>query len=102
MASIGMVGVGDMGSEMVPHLVAEGHQVWAFDPDPERLKAAVADGARAAVSPADAARHSEASLSLVMSEDIAAAHFGADGILAGLRPDAVLVVCSTTTPALLD
>ena len=32
MTLIGMVGVGDMGSEMVPHLVAEGHQVWAFDP----------------------------------------------------------------------
>lgn len=102
MASIGMVGVGDMGSEMVPHLVAQGHQVWAFDPDPERLNAAVAAGARAAVSPADAARHSEVSLSLVMSDDIPAAHFGSDGILAGLRPDAVLVVCSTTTPAVLD
>ena len=102
MTLIGMVGVGDMGSEMVPHLVAEGHQVWAYDPDPDRLKVAVADGARAAASPADAARRSEVSLSLVMSEDIAAAHFGVDGILAGLRPDAVLVVCSTTTPAVLD
>jgi 3-hydroxyisobutyrate dehydrogenase len=102
MTLIGMVGVGDMGSEMVPHLVAEGHQVWAFDPDPERLKAAVGDGAMAAVSPADAARRSEVTLSLVMSEDIPAAHFGADGILAGLRPDAVLVLCSTTTPTLLD
>jgi 3-hydroxyisobutyrate dehydrogenase len=91
-----------MGSEMVSHLVAEGHQVWAYDPDPDRLKVAVADGARAAASPADAARRSEVSLSLVMSEDIAAAHFGVDGILAGLRPDAVLVVCSTTTPAVLD
>lgn len=99
---IGMVGVGDMGSEMVPHLVADGHQVWAYDPDPERLKAAVADGARAAVSPADAARRSDVLLSLVMSDDIPAAHFGADGILAGLRPDAVLVLCSTTTPAVLD
>lgn len=102
MTLIGMVGVGNMGSEMVPHLVAEGHQVWAYDPDPDRLKVAVADGARAAASPADAARRSEVSLSLVMSEDIAAAHFGMDGILAGLRPDAVLVVCSTTTPAVLD
>ena len=37
-----------------------------------------------------------------MSEDILAAHLGADGILAGLRPDAVLVLCSTTTPTVLD
>jgi 3-hydroxyisobutyrate dehydrogenase len=102
MTSIGVVGVGDMGSEMVPHLVAEGHQVWAFDPDPQRVKAAVAAGAKAAVSPAEAARHSEVVLSLVMSEDIPAAHLGADGILAGLRPDAVLVICSTTTPAVLE
>lgn len=102
MTLIGMVGVGDMGSEMVPHLVADGHQVWAFDPDPARLKAAVAHGARAAVSPADAARRSDVLLSMVMSEDIPAAHFGADGVLAGLRPDSVLVVCSTTTPTVLD
>lgn len=102
MTVIGMVGVGDMGSEMVPHLVAEGHEVWAFDLDPERLKTAVAHGARAAASPADAARRAEVTLSMVMSEDIPDAHFGTDGILAGLRPDAVLVVCSTTTPAILD
>ena len=102
MASVGMVGVGDMGSEMVPHLIAEGHQIWAFDTDPERLRAAVTHGARAAESPSDAARHAEVTLSMVMSEDIPVAHFGADGILAGLRPDAVLVICSTTTPAMLD
>lgn len=88
-----------MGSEMIAHLVAAGHQVWAYDPNPERMKAAEADGARAASSPADAARHADVVLSLVMSDDIPAAHSGPDGILAGLQPDAVVVVCSTTTPA---
>lgn len=43
--SIGIVGVGDMGSEMVPHLVAAGHTGCAFDPDRAWLTAAVAAGA---------------------------------------------------------
>jgi 3-hydroxyisobutyrate dehydrogenase len=102
MSSVGVVGVGDMGSEMVAHLVADGHRVWAYDPNPERMKAAEADGARAASSPADAAHHADVVLSLVMSDDIPAAHSGPDGILAGLRPDAVVVMCSTTTPAAFD
>ncbi|TPG35943.1 NAD(P)-dependent oxidoreductase [Mycolicibacterium hodleri] len=102
MTAIGMVGIGDMGSEMLPHLIAGGYPVWAFDPDPSRLRAAVAAGATAAESPADAARHSDVVLSLVMSDDIPTAHFGENGILQGLRPGALLVICSTTTPAVLD
>lgn len=84
--SVGIVGVGDMGSELVPHLVADGHAVTAFDVDPARLEAAVAAGAQRSLSPYDAAAHADVLLSLVMSEDIPAAHFGAQGILAGLRP----------------
>jgi 3-hydroxyisobutyrate dehydrogenase len=100
--SVGIVGVGDMGSELVPHLVADGYSVTAFDVDPVRLDAAVAAGAQRAVSPYDAAARTDVVLSLVMSEDIPAAHFGDQGILAGLRPGALLVVGSTTTPEMME
>ena len=57
--SVGIVGVGDMGSELVPHLVADGYSVTAFDVDPVRLDAAVAAGAQRAVSPYDAAARTD-------------------------------------------
>jgi 3-hydroxyisobutyrate dehydrogenase len=100
--SVGIVGVGDMGAEMVPHLVSDGYSVAAYDVDPARLAAAVAAGAERATSPSDAASKADVVLSLVMSEDIPATHFGDQGILAGLRPGAVLVVGSTTTPEMIE
>jgi 3-hydroxyisobutyrate dehydrogenase len=98
MVSVAVVGVGDMGSEMIPHLLAAHFDVTAYDVDPEKLKAAVNHGARRSDSPAAAARQADVVLSLVMSADIESAHFGENGILAGLKPGAVLVIGSTTTP----
>lgn len=98
MVSVAVVGVGDMGSEMIPHLLAARFGVTAYDVDRGRLKAAVDHGARASDSPAAAAREANVVLSLVMSADIQSAHLGENGILAGLQPGAVLVIGSTTTP----
>ena len=101
MTSVAVVGVGDMGSEMIPHLVAARFNVTAYDINRERLKAAATEGARLSNSPAGAAREADIVLSLVMSADIKSAHLGQDGILAGLRPGAVLVIGSTTTPEIV-
>lgn len=101
MVSVGLVGVGDMGAQMLPHLRDAGFDVTAYDTDPARLDIARGLGAVVAGSPAEAARRAGVVLSLVMSADIAAAHFGAEGILAGLGDGCVLVIGSTTTPQLL-
>lgn len=101
MVNVALIGVGDMGAPMLSRLLAAGFDVTAHDIDPVRRQAAVTAGATAADSPAAAAAAADVVLSLVMSDDIAAAHFGDDGVLAGLRPDAVLVIGSTTTPAVV-
>jgi 3-hydroxyisobutyrate dehydrogenase len=101
MVSVAVVGVGDMGSEMIPHLLAARFDVTAYDINRGRLKAAVDHGARPSDSPAAAAQEANVVLSLVMSADIQSAHLGEDGTLAGLQPDAVLVIGSTTTPDIL-
>jgi 3-hydroxyisobutyrate dehydrogenase len=101
MTSVAVVGVGDMGSEMIPHLIAARFNVTAYDINRERLKAAATDGATLADSPAGAAREADIILSLVMSADIETAHLGKDGILAGLRPGAILIIGSTTTPEIV-
>jgi 3-hydroxyisobutyrate dehydrogenase len=98
MVSVAVVGVGVMGSEMIPHLLAARFDVTAYDVNRGRLKMAVDHGARPSDSPAAAAREANVVLSLVMSADIQSAHLGENGILAGLQPGAVLVIGSTTTP----
>lgn len=98
MPAIGLVGVGDMGSAMLPHLLAAGFAVTAYDVDPARMQAATVAGAQPGSSPAGAAENADVVIALVMSSDIPAAVLAEDGALAGLRPGAVLVCCSTMTP----
>jgi len=100
MLSVALVGVGDMGSAMLPHLVAAGFTVSAYDTEPSRQQAAVIAGAVHSQSAADCARHADLVLCLVMSADIPAALFGENGALTAARPGSVVVVGSTTTPAM--
>ncbi|MHA3019716.1 NAD(P)-binding domain-containing protein [Mycobacterium sp. BMJ-28] len=102
MSTVGLVGIGDMGSAMLPHLLDAGFDVTAYDSDPLRLQAAAEAGADPAVSAAAAAAAADTVLSLVMSEDIPTAHYGPQGILAGLRPAGLLVIGSTTTPEVIQ
>ena len=48
---IGFIGVGRMGSGMASRLLAAGHSVTVYDPDPAAVAALVARGAAAAASP---------------------------------------------------
>ncbi|WP_426507236.1 NAD(P)-binding domain-containing protein [Dactylosporangium sp. McL0621] len=96
------MGLGDMGSRMVPHLLRSDHRVVVFDVVRDRIDAMTALGAVAADSPAAAARDTDVVISTVMSDDIPVAHLGQDGILADMRPGAALAVLSTTTPDMLQ
>jgi 3-hydroxyisobutyrate dehydrogenase len=59
MVSVAVVGVGDMGSEMIPHLLAARFEVTAYDVNPGKLKAAADHGAKSSDSPAAAAREAD-------------------------------------------
>ncbi|KUL45802.1 hypothetical protein ADL28_36455 [Streptomyces violaceusniger] len=102
MSTVAVVGIGDMGTEIVPHLVSAGFDVKAFDIVSERLDRACAAGARGASSAADAARGADVVLGLVMSEDIPTAYLGTDGILAGTGDGTVVLIGSTTTPSAVE
>ncbi|MEI7444640.1 MAG: NAD(P)-dependent oxidoreductase [Burkholderiales bacterium] len=93
---LGYVGVGLMGGPMVARLVARGWHVRAFDVVPERLAAAVASGAQAASSPADAARGAGlVLLNLPTTDAVEQAVFGDDGVASGIAPPARVVDFST-------
>jgi 3-hydroxyisobutyrate dehydrogenase len=102
MSTVGFVGVGDMGSRMVPHLLRANHRVIVFDVVRDRLNAMTALGAVAAESAAAAARDADVVISAVMSADIPAAHLGPRGILAGVPAGTALAILSTTTPDMLQ
>jgi 3-hydroxyisobutyrate dehydrogenase len=102
MSTVGFVGLGDMGSRMVPHLLRAKHRVLVFDVVRDRLNAMTALGAVAAESAAAAARDADVVISTVMSADIPAAHLGPRGILAGMRAGTALAILSTTSPDMLQ
>ena len=100
--AVAVVGFGDMGEQMVPHLLAAGYRVSVYDIDVSRLDAARTTGAAIAASAAEACRGADVVLGLVMSEDIPGAYLGDDGILAGAGAGTTVLICSTTTRAYVE
>ncbi|MGQ0511176.1 MAG: NAD(P)-dependent oxidoreductase [Betaproteobacteria bacterium] len=93
---IGYVGVGLMGLPMVKRLLSLGYPARAFDIVPERTAAAVMAGARAAGSPADAAKGADlVLLNLPTTEAVELAVFGESGVAGVLQPPQLLVDFST-------
>lgn len=94
--SIGYVGVGLMGLPMVKRLIERGYTVKAFDIVKEKTQAAVAAGATAAASTADAARDVDlVLLNLPTTDAVEIAVFGADGVANVLKTPQVLIDFST-------
>lgn len=94
---IGFVGLGNMGGRITRRLVAAGHEVTGFDPDPAR---AAACGAHAARSLAAVAQNADTILlSLPDSKVVEAVAEGEDGLLAHARKGQVIVDLSTSAPS---
>jgi len=94
--SIGYVGVGLMGLPMVKRLIERGYKVKAFDIVTEKTQAAVAAGATAATSPADAARDVDLVLfNLPTTAAVEIAAFGADGVANVMKKPQILIDFST-------
>ena len=97
---IGFIGCGRMGLPMAGRLLAMGSSVHAFDVAPAALEAVITAGAVRTASPAEAAR--EATIVITMLPDppaVEGAAHGEDGVLAGLRPGALWIEMSSSTPA---
>ena len=96
MATIGFIGLGNMGRPMVRNLLKAGHLVQAFDLSPDACKEAAADGAEIAQSIAAAVSGSDAVITMLPAGDhVRRVYLGEDGVLASGAGDAVLIDCST-------
>ena len=99
MASVGFIGVGVMGREMVLNLLKGGHRVRLFDARPEAAESLRSHGAEVAASVADAIRDAEVAITMLPdTPHVEAVVRGPDGILAHPPAGRVLIDMSTISP----
>ncbi|GAB6092064.1 NAD(P)-dependent oxidoreductase [Furfurilactobacillus curtus] len=99
--NISFIGIGDMGSQMVPHLAEAGHTVTIWDRDPDKMAAIESDRIAVGSSLENVVKASQVIITSVMSDDVLALHLGNDhtpGIIKYLQPDSILIVTSTLDP----
>lgn len=97
--TVGLVGVGAMGTALLSRLLLAGHKVQAYDVSEDRSTAAAAAGAVAASSPAVAASGAQFTHVFVRTDEEAVdAVQGTDGVLDGAEPGSLLMLHSTIMP----
>jgi 3-hydroxyisobutyrate dehydrogenase len=96
MASIGFIGLGNMGLPMLRNLLAAGHRVSAFDVVASARDAAAAAGARAGRSAVEVASTAEVVITMLPEGlHVREVYLGIDGVIAAAADDALLIDCST-------
>jgi 2-hydroxy-3-oxopropionate reductase len=99
--TIGVVGVGLLGTAVAGRLLKAGHRVVGFDTAPDRVRALLGMGGEAAASARAVALASEAVCTLLPTlPSVEAAVLGPDGVAAAGKPGQVLIQMSTISPAL--
>lgn len=100
MALLGWIGMGRIGTQMALLLLRAGHELVVYDTDTCRLAPALAQGARAANSPAEAAAESDGVMLCVTDTDaVNAIVFGPAGVASVQREGLLLVDHTSIDPA---
>src|SRR5215471_18616132 len=96
MATIGFIGLGNMGAPMAANLVRAGHRVTGFDLVSEAVERLAAKGGTAAASALAATAGSEIVITMLPAgPQVRSVYLGEEGLLAHARKDALLIDCST-------
>jgi 3-hydroxyisobutyrate dehydrogenase len=99
--SLSWIGTGVMGRSMCGHLLAGGARVAVFTRTREKAQPLLDRGAVWADSPRAAAEQGDVVFTMLgFPADVRSVYFSDDGLLAGVRPNAVLVDMTTTEPSL--
>ena len=102
MPRLAFVGLGAMGGRLARRLLAAGHPIAGWNRTPDKARDLVAAGLALATSPRAAAEGAAAVFTMVTDDAaLRAVALGADGVIAGLGPDAVLVEMSTVSPSVV-
>ena len=96
MSNIAFIGLGNMGSHMCANLTNAGHQVAAFDLNPQSIADAQAAGARAADNVGDCVANAQFVITMLPAgKHVHSVYFDADGVTANASASALLIDCST-------
>ncbi|MGF1734980.1 sulfolactaldehyde 3-reductase [Photobacterium satsumensis] len=99
MATIGFIGLGQMGSPMALNLIKGDHSLRVFDINTSAVEALVEQGATAASSPAEAALDAEFVITMLPNGALVKnVLFGESGITESLDKNALLIDMSTIHP----
>ena len=97
--NLGFIGLGAMGSLIVPRLLAAGHAVTGWNRSRAKAEPLIAAGMRFAETPRAAAQAAEIVFSIVTdSKAVRAVALSTDGIVAGLGKGCVYIDMSTIEP----
>ena len=96
---LGWIGLGDMGSVIVPRLLEAGHTVTGWNRTRSKADTLIAAGMAWADSPREVAEASDFVFSMVTNAAaVRSVALGEDGVIAGLRPSGVYLDMSTIDP----
>jgi len=96
---IGFAGLGDMGSLIVPRLIAAGHEVTGWNRTKAKATALASEGMKVADTPAEAARNADIMFSILTDgHAVTEVALGENGISSGLRKSTLFIDMSTISP----
>lgn len=99
MATIGFIGLGNMGGPMAANLVKSGHTVKVFDLVEENMKSLVAEGAEAASSASDAVSNVEFVVTMLPAAKHVHSLFVSDASITEAIAKGTLIIDSSTIDA---
>ncbi len=98
--TIGFIGLGLMGGNMVENLINRGYELTIMDLNQDVVDGFVAKGAKQAATAKELAANTDiVMLALTTSNIVEKVIYADDGILAGIQPGAVLIDFGTSIPA---
>src|SRR5438270_10025634 len=96
MATIGFIGLGNMGAPMAANLLKAQHRVTGYDVVATSLAALAEAGGHAAAGLADAVAAADIVITMLPAgPQVRAVYLGPEGIIARAKPGALLIDCST-------
>ena len=96
MATIGFIGLGNMGAPMAANLLKAQHRIVGYDIAPGASIALGEQGGHAAAGIPEAAAAGDIVITMLPAgPQVRSVYFGTDGILAHAQPGALLIDCST-------
>src|SRR5438309_1532978 len=96
---VGFVGLGHMGRLMAARLIDAGYRLTVYDRTPEKTRPLADKGAAVAATPRQLAAHCDVvMLSVTNDAAVQEVMLGADGVLAGVRENSLVIDLSSVSP----